>query len=180
MPNVMPTTPCFFTQQLFLIGTCCEDGQPHFAPISWVSYTYGEPCCLIISMNGRKKTKDNAARTKRLSATVVTPDLLPFSEQVATAADKAALIHEAIEVIPGNVLDVPLIAGAKFSYECEILQTVELGDTTTYFAHIRQINLSSDVAALDWFDLNAINPVVYSPDHYFTVGRHLGKIGDFT
>lgn len=180
MLNVTPSTPCFFTQQLFLIGSRNEDGQPHFAPISWVSYTWGEPGCLIISMNGPKKTKDNVTRTRRLSATVVTPDLLPFSEQIAAASDKAALIREAVMVSPGNVLDVPLIAGSKFSYECEILQTVVLGDTTTYFAQIKQVNVSGEVAALDWFDLNEINPVVYSPDNYFIVGKHLGKIGDFS
>lgn len=180
MLDVKSNTPCFFTQQLFLIGSYNEDGQAHFAPISWVSYTWGEPSCLIISMNGTKKTKANVARTQRLSATVVTPDLLSFSEQVATASDKAALIRETVKTIPGNVVDVPLIAGAKFSYECEILQTVELGDTITYFAQIKQINLSANVASLDWYDLNEINPVVYSPDNYFLVGKHIGKIGDFS
>ena len=49
--------PCFFTQQLFLIGTYDEDGTAHFAPISWISYTWGEPSCLVISMDGKKQTK---------------------------------------------------------------------------------------------------------------------------
>ena len=65
-------SPCFFTQQVFLIGTYNEDGKENFAPISWVSYTWGEPGCLIISMHGNKQTKRNFERTKQLSATVVT------------------------------------------------------------------------------------------------------------
>jgi hypothetical protein len=41
------------------------------------------------------------------------------------------------------------------------------------------VNVREDVQALDFIDLCAINPVVYSPNHYFTVGEHLGKIGDY-
>ena len=73
-------SPVFFTQQLFLIGTYNEDGKENFTPISWVSYTWGQPSCLIISMNGDKQTKRNFERTKQLSATVVTPYLMRFME----------------------------------------------------------------------------------------------------
>ncbi len=73
-------TACFFTQHLFLIGTYDEHGKENFAPISWVSYTWGQPGCLILSMNGEKQTKQNFEHTKMLSATVVTPDLMRFLE----------------------------------------------------------------------------------------------------
>jgi flavin reductase (DIM6/NTAB) family NADH-FMN oxidoreductase RutF len=64
-------SPVFFTQQVFLIGTYNEDGKENFAPISWVSYTWGQPSCLIISMNGNKQTKRNFERTKQLSKEVL-------------------------------------------------------------------------------------------------------------
>lgn len=181
MLNVTCNTPCFFTQQLFLIGTRDEDGSPRFAPISWISYTGGKPACLIISIRGTKRTKDNIARSKKLSATVVTPDLLPLAEHCNRATYNPAHPEAPeFQIETGSVVDVPLITGACFSYECELLQTVQLGETHTYFAAVKNINMRQDVAALDWYDLNKINPVVYSPDHYFTVGTHLGAIGDFS
>ena len=171
-------TPCFFTQQLFLIGTYDDDMEPRYAPISWISYTEGEPSCLVISMYGTKKTKDNISRTGLLSATVVTPDLLPFAEY---CNDATKSMDSPVEVnsSKGNELEVPLIQNAKFSYECRILQTVEIGLCHTYFAEIRKINVREDVAQLDFYDLREINPVIYSPWNYFRVGEHLGKIGDF-
>ena len=171
----------FFTQQLFLIGTYNEDGNPNFAPISWVSYTWGPPDCLIISINGRtriKQTTMNIDRTKRISATIVTPDLLPFAEQNNRATHREGIIipHE---IERGRVLEVPLLKEAKWSYECEIIQTVHIGGCDTHFAAIRHINVHDDLKHLEFVDLREINPVVYSPNHYFTIGEHIGEIGDY-
>ncbi len=181
MEHLETQNPCFFTQQVFLIGTYCEDGMAHFAPISWVSYTAGSPACLVISMAGRKATKENIKRTGLLSATVATPDMLPFLDQYNAATRKRDRAGELpIEVETGAVLGVPLIQHAPFSYECQILQTVLLGETHTYFAQIKSINLTEAVKDMDFLDLRAINPLIYSPYNYFTVGKHLGKIGDFS
>ena len=171
----------FFTQQLFLIGTCNEDGTPDFAPISWVSFTWGPPSCLVISINGRtrkKQTAINIERTGLLSATIVTPDLLPFAEQHNRATQREDVLLPQ-ELATGRVLNVPLIKDAKWSYECEVIQTVQIGKCNTYFADIKHINVRDDVQALDFYDLRAVNPVLYSPENYFTVGEHIGKIGDY-
>lgn len=172
-------TPCFFTQQVFLIGTYDEDGTERFAPISWISYTNGAPACLIISINGTKRTKRNIERTGLLSATVVTPELLAFAESrnSATADENNVVV---VPTVRGNVLDVPLIADSVFSYECQLLKTVELGITHTYFAEIKKVNVRDDIEKLDFYDLRVINPVIYSPDNYFTVGNHIGRIGDYS
>jgi len=182
MESIQAGSACFFTQQLFLIGTYDEDGAPHFAPISWISFTWGPPACLVISISGhvrKKQTTQNLLRTGLLSATIVTPDLLPYTEQhnQSTRKDGADVAQE---IVPGSVLQVPLIANAKWSYECEVIKSVRIGDCDTHFAAIRQVNIRPDVQALDFIDLREINPVIYSPDHYFTVGQHLGAIGDYS
>lgn len=48
-------------QPTFVIGTCDENGNPDFAPITWLSVTCaeGEHYILVISMWGTKKTKQN-------------------------------------------------------------------------------------------------------------------------
>ena len=172
---------CFFTQQVFLIGTRNEDGIAHFAPISWISYTYGEPPCLVVSMKIKKKTFENIRRSGLFSATVLTPDLLTFAECRNNATRNENLYQKVCpELESGKALDVPLISGAKWSYECEVIKTVEFGESVTFFAQIRHINIAAELMNLNWFDLKVINPVVYSPGNYFTIGEHLGKIGDFS
>ncbi|MCL2884667.1 MAG: flavin reductase [Oscillospiraceae bacterium] len=174
-------TAGFFTQQLFLIGTYNEDGGAHFAPISWVSFTWGPPSCLVLSINGRERKKQTAINIERirlLSATIVTPDLLSFAEwhNRATAKEGAAILRETER---GKILNVPLLKETKWSYECEIIKAVRIGACDTYFAAIRGVNMREDVRKLDFIDLREINPVIYSPGHYFTVGDYLGEIGDY-
>lgn len=181
MEQITNESMCFFTQQVFLIGTYNEDGTANFAPISWISFTAGPPCCLVISIygkNGKKHTTQNILRTGVLSATVVTPDLLPFAEQhnAATQHDHATLSQTFTR---GHVLNVPLIEHTKWSYECEVIQTVSIGDCDTFFAKFKQVNVQEDVQMLDFIDLQKIQPVVYSPDHYFSIGDPLGRIGDY-
>ena len=181
MEHIDTQSRCFFTQQVFLIGTCNEDGTAHFAPISWISYTAGSPACLVISMAGNKVTKENLQRTGLLSATVATPDMLSFLEQCNAATRTKDVSGEPpIDVEKGAVLNVPLIRDASFSYECRIIQTVLIGQTHTYFAEIKSINCTEAVKGMDFLDLRAINPLIYSPMNYFTVGTHLGRIGDFS
>jgi len=181
MPEI--NMPAFFTQQLFLIGTYNEDGKENFAPISWVSFTFGQPSCLILSMNGEKQTKRNFERTKQLSATIVTPDLMRLVETCGSKLHKKRFYEKEkapFTFIKGNKLNVPLIANSKWSYECELYNIVQVGDTTTYFAEIKNINIDDEILKLDYIDLRKINPVVYSPGNYFTIGEHLGRMGEFS
>lgn len=66
MDKIKPNDRCFFTQQVFLIGTRDEDGSAHFAPFSWISWTCGEPACLVISIGGNKQTKRSGLTSARL------------------------------------------------------------------------------------------------------------------
>ncbi len=182
MEAITKDTACFFTQQLFLLGTYDEDGGAHFAPYSWISFTAGPPCCLVISINGRdrvKRTVVNMERTGRLSATVVTPDLLCFVEQNNKATSREGVLL-AQEHEGGRVLDVPVLKGATWSYECEVIEKVHLGGCDTYFAAYQQVNVQDAIQELDFLDLRRINPVIYAKGHYFTVGDHLGQIGDYS
>lgn len=182
METITKETACFFTQQLFLIGTYNEDGSPHLVPISWVSFTLGPPCCLVISIHGLKRKKQvscNIERTGLLSATVATPDLLPFAEQQNRATKRENTVIP-LETESGKVLKVPLIRGAAWSYECRVIRTVRIGGCDTHFAAFENVNVRDDIQKLDFIDLRTINPVVYSPNNYFTIGKHLGEIGDYS
>lgn len=180
MPDYSRKDPAFFAQQVMLIGTYDPDGKERFAPVSWVSYTWGPPPCLVVSIWGVKRTKDNIARTGVFSATVVTPDLLPMIEQFNRGTyQKEKFEKLAYTVQNGKMLDVPLLVGTVYSFECKVLKTADVGETMTYFGEIEQVNQSDEIKAMPFFDLRTINPVLYSPDNYFTVGEHLGKIGDF-
>ena len=80
----------------------------------------------------------------------------------------------------GAVLDVPTLDANPWVYECEVARSVETGDSTTFFCHIKNIQMDERLSPYDTFDidLTLLDPVVYS-GKYHSLGKLLGEIGDF-
>ncbi len=170
-------------QPAFIIGTNNEDGSHNFAPITWVSVTHeeGDGYLLIISMFGTKTTKQNVLRTGVFSVNLVNREMLPlmdyFGTHQAVDGNKNAMEYG---VSRGEVLDIPVLDASPWVYECQVKQTVETGDSTTFFCYIKNIQMDERLDCKDIFDvdLTKLDPVVYS-GKYHSIGKVLGCIGDF-
>ena len=171
-------------QPSFIIGTNNEDGSYNFAPITWVSATHeeGDGYLLVISMSGTKRTKQNVIRTGIFSANLVSTDMLPlmdyFGRKHSGDGKKDAYSYD---VSRGEVLDVPTLDLSRWVYECEVARSVETGDSTTFFCHIRNIQMDERLHCEDTFDvdLTVLDPVIYS-GRYHSLGKMLGKIGEMS
>ena len=170
-------------QPAFIIGTNNEDGSYNFAPITWVSATCegDDEYLLVISMFGTKRTKQNVIRNGIFSANLVNKDMLPlmdyFGTKHAKDGDKNDITYG---VSRGVVLDVPTLDESPWVYECEVAKAVETGDSTTFFCHIRNVQMDEKLSPKDTFDidLTVLDPVIYS-GKYYSLGEKLGEIGEF-
>ena len=170
-------------QPSFIIGTNNEDGSFNFAPITWVSATQGEDAgyFLVISMFGTKRTKLNVVRTGVLSANLVSKDMLQLMDYFGSKHAKDGKKNDiSYDVSRGEVLDVPTLDASRWVYECEVVRSVETGDSTTFFCRIRNIQMDERLSPKDIFDidLSVLDPVIYS-GKYHSLGKVLGNIGDF-
>lgn len=167
-------------QPAFIIGTNNEDGTYNFAPITWVSVTNEKEnnYCLVISMFGAKRTKQNIIRTGILSVNLVSTDMLGLMDYLGTHYAKDGISYD---VSRGDFLNVPILDASRWIYECEVVKAVELGESTTFFCRIRNIQIDERLKCTDTFDVNLIKlePVIYS-GMYHSIGKLLGKIGDFS
>jgi len=171
-------------QPAFLIGTNNEDGTHNFAPITWVSVTNEKDYdyLLVISMFGTKKTKQNVIRTGVFSANLVSTDMLALMDYLGTHhAKDGAKNAIPYGVSRGEVVDVPVLDASRWVYECEVVKSVETGDSTTFFARIRNVQIDAQMQCADSLDvdLTKLDPVIYS-GMYHSIGSLLGKIGDFS
>lgn len=171
-------------QPAFIIGTNNEDGSYNFAPITWVSITSEKDndYLLVISMFGTKRTKQNVIRTGKLSVNLVSRDMLElmdyFGTHHATDEKKNDIPYS---VCRGEIVDVPVLDSSRFVYECTVDKSVETGESTTFFCKIRNIQADENFVCRDTFDidLTKLDPVIYS-GMYHSIGKLLGKIGDFS
>ena len=171
-------------QPAFIIGTNNEDGTDNFAPITWVSITNekDDDYLLVISMFGTKRTKQNVIRTGILSVNLVSADMLELMDYFGTHhAEDGKKDEIPYDVCRGDVVDVPILDASRWVYECEVLQSVETGDSTTFFCRIKNVQIDEQLECTDTFDvdLTKLEPVIYS-GMYHNIGKLLGKIGDFT
>lgn len=170
-------------QPAFIIGTNNEDGTYNFAPITWVSATNekDDDYLLVISMFGTKRTKLNVLRTGVLSVNLVSTDMLElmdyFGAHHGKDGKKDAVSYD---VSRGQVVDVPVLDASRWVYECEVARSVETGASTTFFCQIKNVQMDEQMTSADTFDidLTKLDPVIYS-GMYHSIGKHLGKIGDF-
>ena len=171
-------------QPAFIIGTNNEDGTRNFAPITWVSVTNEKQndYLLMISMFGTKRTKQNVIRTGILSVNLVSTDMLELMDYFGTHhAEDGKKDGISYAVSRGDVVDVPILDASRWIYECEVAKSVETGESTTFFCRIRNIQVDEQLDCRDIFDvdLTRLEPVIYS-GMYHSIGKLLGKIGDFT
>ena len=171
-------------QPAFIIGTNNEDGTYNFAPITWVSVTCekGNDYLLTISMFGTKRTKQNVIRTGVLSVNLVSTDMLELMDYFGTHHAKDGKKNDiSYSVCRGEVVDVPVLDASRWVYECEVVNSVEIGESTTFFCKIKNIQMDERLECADTFDvdLTKLDPVIYS-GMYHSIGDLLGKIGDFS
>lgn len=170
-------------QPSFIIGTNNEDGSYNFAPITWVSATCegGDDYLIVISMFGTKATKQNVVRTGLLSVNLVNREMLPIMDYFGSKHAKDGVKNDIkYGVSRGAVLDVPTLDESPWVYECEVAKSVEIGDSTTFFCHIRNVQMDERISPKNTFDidLTELDPVIYS-GKYHSLGEKLGEIGDF-
>jgi len=78
-------------------------------------------------------------------------------------------------------VDVPVLDASRWVYECEVVNSIETGESTTFFCKIMNIQIDEQLECVDTFDVNLtkLDPVIYS-GMYHSIGNILGKTGDFT
>jgi flavin reductase (DIM6/NTAB) family NADH-FMN oxidoreductase RutF len=167
-------------QPVFLIGTYNEDGTPNFCPITWVSSTHDRKRPLMtISMNGKKKTKENIARTNVFSANLVSVDMVElmdyFGSQTGFDGVKDALPYKYEN---GHVLQVPTLNASRRVYEFEVLKTFDVDETTTYFCVSKNCQQIKGLTKENENDVALLEPLVYTGS-YYKAGEFIGRIGDF-
>lgn len=77
-----------------------------------------------------------------------------------------------------------LIRLSRWVCECEVIKTVAIDISDTFFCRVRNVQLDETIVAPPFtgpspgLNLTQLNPIIYSGD-YHSIGQHLGMIGDF-
>lgn len=138
----------FCPQTLFLYGTYKEDGTPNFGLFCWFSYTWDSELGVMACIGGDKLTKDCIRANGVFSANLVTEEMLPLADYYGCKngyeLDK---MNITVEVMSGEVLNVPILSDSPWSYELEVQQEIHLDGSDVFLCKIR--NVMADAKIID-------------------------------
>jgi len=173
----------FCPQTLFIYGTYREDNSPNFGLFCWFSYIWDNGLGVMACIGGDKLTKDLIRKNGIFSANLVTEELLPvadyFGNKNGYDPDK---MNNLTEVIPGEVLHVPILKKSPRNFELEVFKTVVLSESDIFFCKIRN-NLADEILINDNMSVEErmkyVSPVITTQMTYFSLdGKSLGKWGE--
>ena len=135
------------------IGTRNPAGGHNLAPYSFFNVVAGTPPTVLFSAGRRsgrpKDTLAHVVATGAFTVNIVTEDVAEAMNLSAGeyAEDIDEFVLTGLTSIAGDVVDAPYVAEASAVLECELLQTVDLGDppvNTVVFGTVRRIHVRSE------------------------------------
>jgi len=136
------------------IGTRSPEGVNNLAPYSFFNTVAGTPPTVLFSPGRRdgepKDSLTNVLASGAFTVNFVTEDLAEAMNHTSGeyAPDVDEFTLTGLTPIDGDVVDAPFVGEAAAVAECELLQTVELGnppENTVVFGSVVLIHIRSDL-----------------------------------
>ena len=159
------------------IGTCNEDGSPHFCTASWVSFALGPPKSIIFS-TFVKPTIENIKRTGEIAINMGTGEMKELSDTIYGIMEEGKQ-----DKLPdyewGKKLHVPILDASPYVVECKVIESHVFGDSIIFFAEIinQQIDVKigkpendTDEAYVKWtesLNVNDLNPLLWLGNYHY-------------
>jgi flavin reductase (DIM6/NTAB) family NADH-FMN oxidoreductase RutF len=192
LPRKASVNKCggFIPQTVFIIGSFNPDGSPNLSVATSVSYAYGPPESLVVSLFGHSRTRENINRTGAFTANICTADMGRLADYMGSVSG----LHQeksgvAFTYENSAFIDAPMLKESPYAMECRVTHAHLVGETAILVAeivkHMVDLKLGrpyddSDEAWFSWLnesDARLINPLLYSWK-YYALGEKIGKLGE--
>lgn len=172
----------FSPQPMYIIGTKNEEDVPNFCIITWIGFSYDKTPHLMLTIGGSKQTKTNILRDRMFSANLINQDNIWLADYFGTTKGEEQLKDDVpYDYKWGNQLKVPVLDQSNWVYECEVSKIIELDGSHLFLADIKNIQIDKRFEGMDlkMIDLKLLNPAIYAPYNYFSIGDRIGGCGEW-
>jgi flavin reductase (DIM6/NTAB) family NADH-FMN oxidoreductase RutF len=192
LPQKASVNKCggFIPQAVYIAATYNKDGSPNLSAVTSVSYAYGPPESLVVSLFGNSRTRENVNRTGSFTANICTADMSRLADYVGSVSG----LHQGKDGVPficqkAEKVNAPVLKESPYVMECCLTHIHKVGETVILVAeivnHLVDIKLGrpvddSDEAWFEWLnasDARDINPLLYAWK-YYRLGDKIGKLGE--
>jgi flavin reductase (DIM6/NTAB) family NADH-FMN oxidoreductase RutF len=191
-PQKAPVNKCggFLPQTVFIVGTSNPDGKPNLSVTTSVSYAYGPPESLVVSLFGHSRTRENINRTGAFTANICTVSMGRLADYMGSVSGT----YQKKDAVPfeyekAQRINAPVLKESPYTMECRVTHAHRVGETvilvSEIVSHLVDVRLGrpyddSDEAWFNWLnesDIRKMDPLLYTWK-YYKLGDKLGKLGE--
>jgi flavin reductase (DIM6/NTAB) family NADH-FMN oxidoreductase RutF len=161
-----------------LVGTFL-DNKPNFITVSWAGITSATPPTMSIAIRNIRYSLKGIEQNMTFSVNIPSVDLV---KEVDYCGNVSGLEFNKVEecgfdIFSGNLKNAPLIRQCPVNIECEVLQTIKIGDHSLFIGKILDTYVTDDCFTNKIPDIKKIDPICFCTFTSESMGYY--KIGEF-
>ena len=132
------STALFKPKVVALVVSNSEDAGPNLMTASWYMLAGYNPFRYLLAVSQKTHTHDIIEESGEFVLAAPSKgmvDALTLSGMVS-GRDIDKIDHLGLDTVPGQSIDVPLLADATGNIECSVIESFEFEDTTYYFGEV--------------------------------------------
>lgn len=164
-----------------VVGSYDENGKPNIMTAAWAGICNSSPLSLAVSIRPSRKTYENIMASKSFTVNVPSVQYVAEMDYVGQISghNEDKFTKLGLTPIKSELVNAPYIKEFPVAIECELIKTVDLGSHTQFIGKIKDTKLDANcVKENGKIDVNAINPVFYESDFYYSYGVPVAKPWD--
>ena len=168
-----------------LVGTIV-DNKPNFITVSWTGITSANPPTISISIRNIRYSLKGIKNNMTFSVNIPSSEMLEETDYCGcVSGSNYNKIEECnFKIFYGNLKNAPLIEQCPINIECEVLQTIDIGDHTIFIGKIIESYITANCFTEGLPDINKIDPLCFctlttKSMGYYKLGEFVGNTNSF-
>ncbi|MGZ7167437.1 MAG: flavin reductase family protein [Halobacteriota archaeon] len=180
MKKSMGAQPIAYPTPVFVVGTYDSEEKPNVMTAAWGGICCSAPPCVAISVNKARYTHSNIVERHAFTISIPSEKYVKEADYFGITSGKREDKFSATGLTPvkGDVVDAPYVSEFPFVLECQLLQSVQIGESSQFIGEIKDIKVDEDVVKSDNSFIEKIRPLIFAPDNksYYGVGKYVAKV----
>lgn len=169
-----------FPAPVLIVGTYDENGVPNAMNVAWGGLCSSTPPAVAISIRKERKTYQNILLKKAFTVNIANEAVMAEADYVGLVSGNKVNKFESgkITAVKAGHVDAPYIEEFPVSFECKVIDKLEVGQHMHIIGEI--INIIADEAVLDekgHVDVTKLKAIGYDPagNQYIAASQVVGK-----
>ncbi|WP_302081841.1 flavin reductase family protein [Salinibaculum rarum] len=142
----MDSTALFKPEVVSLVVSKSESGGPNLMTASWFMLAGYNPFRYLLAVSHETYTYELIEENPEFVLAAPSRDMIDALALAGTVSgrDLDKIDHLGLETVPGDAVDVPLLADAIGNIECSVMDSFEFENCTYYFGSVENAYVTAD------------------------------------